>query len=871
MKPVSIVLLLWCVSLCAAAQTTFGLTGTVTDTAGVALPGAHVRLVTDKDTLHTTTGADGAFTISARTGRVQVQISNIGFQNWEGSLGLMDNLGIAVVLTPSSSELNEVVIRSAVQPVRIKKDTLEYNANGYTVHPNDRVEDLLRQLPGIDVDADGHITTNGKPLTKIRVNGKDFFTGNVRDFIRQIPAEMIAKLQVIDDYGDAANFTGDKNAAPKKILNLVTKPKRNSGRFGNLSLAGGIPGRYDLNLEANIWEENQHIGTKAELSNTNTGAGLNKDQSASLNYRNNPGRDWNLAVDYRYHANQNQLSQQNEVTTVNDLGTIYNSNSSRTDQANTSHAVLIDLKKNSKKDFFNAGANLNWDRSLSTGQNISAQSGLIRQDLATREGQVQKTPQYQMNLIWSRKMSRPGRLLTFTLNTERQQNEGSDTLRNRITYYDQAGELPVKDSLLNRLLVTGRTGRRFKAGFKYTEPFTETDSVKRNIGFFYDYAVHTQSGSLVTRVGDLSGYDRIVDSLSNNNGSTFRAHYAGVSYNYETKKLNYQLRVTAQPNLLTGNIAGGTATEIRRSDFNLGAALILNYRPGNRQQLQFFYFGDNTPPQIEQLQPVPDTRNLQNVVIGNPLLKTEFNHSMNISYRYVWPGSGAALQADVDGALVRNQVVSNVRLVKDTLNSLKQETRFLNANGNHRFGGELNISLPFSANRFTVELRAGLYENRQVVYTDDVEQASDGLMTLAGADLRLNQKRLSLRGGVSYTNSSNTYTVLQNISSSISSWRMHCSGKYFFNETGAVSIDVQQIVNKGYGVGSTDPFLLNANLEQGFFKKKQALLRLQANDIFGQGNALARQISANSITDSKSNVLTRYFLLSFIFRLESFG
>ena len=231
----------------AIAQATNKVSGTVKDSANRVLPGASVRIVSGKDTLQAVTDFRGKFSISGIVAATALlSIKSLGFNPLDIQLDFKSgqkHTNVPYFLQRDKNTLKEVVITTQVIPVRVLKDTAEYNAAAFQVRENDRVDELLRQLPGLRFDRDGRLISMGQPTTKLRVNGEDFFTNNVKDFITQLPADIIAKVQIINDYGDESSFTGNKSGESQKMLNLVTKPGRGKGNFGNTALYAGTSER----------------------------------------------------------------------------------------------------------------------------------------------------------------------------------------------------------------------------------------------------------------------------------------------------------------------------------------------------------------------------------------------------------------------------------------------------------------------------------------------------------------------------------------------------------------------------------------------------------------------------------------------------
>lgn len=244
------------------AQGTRNVSGKVLDTAGVALNKASVSLFyeTPGDTLRTLTNSQGEFRFSAVKSRpFTLRVSFQGFTTDERKVTdeALEIQAGTFKLTPSYRSLQEIVI--STPPIVIKEDTVEFKADSFKVKPNAMVEDLLKKLPGVAVDKDGNITAQGKTVTRVKVNGKDFFQGDAKTATRELSADMIDKVQIVDDYGDQANMSGIKDGEPEKVINLQLKKDKNKGVFGRLTAGAGTDQRYQVNGNVNYFNNNKQI------------------------------------------------------------------------------------------------------------------------------------------------------------------------------------------------------------------------------------------------------------------------------------------------------------------------------------------------------------------------------------------------------------------------------------------------------------------------------------------------------------------------------------------------------------------------------------------------------------------------------------
>ena len=872
-----VLFLVWCCDLSLHAQMPVKLNGRVSDTTNAGIPGANIRLIAGKDTLTNTTDSAGHFSFSnLRAQPISILVRSIGYQSYTRVYVLKEGEAQQslplIRLSDESRLLSEVEIKAKVIPVRLMKDTVEFNAAAYTIRENDKVEDLLKQLPGVEIDKDGNVSADGKGMTKLRVNGKDFFTNNVKDFIAQLPAGIVDKLQVIDDYGDKANFTGVKKGEPQKMLNLVLKAKKNSGRFGDVSASAGTNDRYALNLHGNLWEDTKQIGFIGNASNTNSGAGVSTNSTLGLNYRNKLGRKFTLSGNYMYGYNRMENERESYIETVNALGTIYNRSSSENSSKGNNHNFDLSLQSQDKETFFTGGIRGSVNDAHNQSLLSAMQSGVIRQDLRTASSSNMSSPNINADFNLGRKFKKPGRLLAVGFNGGTTQSNNTDNQNNEIGYFDPDSGLPVKDSIRNQLVDTKNRNLNINTTVTFSEPLGKgQDSMAKNyLDFSYEFSLNHTRNNLQTSVFDGQAELRRVDSLSNRYTSSFSKHQLGVSYRSTTEKLNYVIGLSAQPNLLTGAYAGRT-DKIHSSGFNLAPQANFSYSPTTQNMFTLFYYGNSLTPNFNQLQPVPDTRNLQNIIIGNPDLRAAFNHSLNLNYRHGNRRSGGTVMLGLRGNLVQNQVVSNTVLIRDTLNSLRQETRYLNTSGNYTLNTNYMWSVPFGGKKYNVDIKGSVGYDHRISFADQQENLSKGLNLNQGLSMRMNQKWLMLNTNVNYNYKSNVYALSSSRSNTVQTWLLNMDAKTFIVKSFSAGISSSKSINKGFSFAGANPLLIGGFVEKTFFKGRQASVKLEGNDFLNQGNNLTRTVSDNTITESKNNQVTRYFLLSFNWRMQNFG
>src|ERR1700761_7585587 len=282
MKYLFLPVILFCLGLSFAHGQGKVVTGVITDTAKVTQPGSTVQIKSDQgDSLMTVTNMDGRFTFSNVKGiKITLYISSLGFQPTIKHYTLTADPKVElppIVLNVQRNELKEVTI-VGVNPVKFSEDTVDYKVAAYPVRENAPVEDVLKKVPGLDVDANGNVPAQGQQVTKVRINGKDFMGGDVQAATKNLPADILESIQVIDDYGDQANLTGVKTGEPNKILNFVIRADKNYGYTVQATAGAGedmLPapqednGRYLGLVNAFDFKGNRQITLLGNLNNTN--------------------------------------------------------------------------------------------------------------------------------------------------------------------------------------------------------------------------------------------------------------------------------------------------------------------------------------------------------------------------------------------------------------------------------------------------------------------------------------------------------------------------------------------------------------------------------------------------------------------------
>lgn len=861
----------------ALAQSQFKISGSVIDSLKKPIEGVSIRLITDKDTLRSTSDAKGNFAFAKVTrNKFYLTITALGYKPfasiYEIESSKKNSVLEPIMLKMETIRLEDVEVKVKVDPIKIKKDTIEYNAAAYTVRENDKVEDLLKQLQGIEVDEKGAVTAMGKKMTKLRVNGEDFFTSNVEDYIRQLPADIIAKLQVIEDYGDEANFTGIKTGTPQKMLNLVTKPGMDKGVFGGVNMSSATNNAHNFGANGSIWKKTKQIGfgsrygiTDNEFTKMNNG-GLNG------NIRDKISKEFSFNSGYHFSNGINKSIQSNYLETFNPQGTIFDLRESANNSRSLNNNINLGLNGATKKNYFNISLSGALANTHNDAVSTSNKTGFIKQDLISNSGSRNSNPNVNGSINWSRRLANNRRSLSMGFNFGTSEGNSNSTINDIIRYYNETTNVLVKDSLLNRLVDNNTSNSNFGGNFQFSNSLKKTnDSTGYSfINLSYRFSVSRSRNLQTTTVTNPLGNSFVVDSLGQDYVSNFINQNFGIGFNTNAKRISYNLGLNFSPSIIIGKYQN-TGQELKNYQLNFSPSANLSYQIKDNGNLSFGYNGYTSSPDFNKLQPVRNNNDVQNLIIGNPDLKATSSHTADLSFNQFGLKSGLSIMAGLSGTFAFNSVVSNTVFLRDTLNSLKQQTTYENVNGIYNIGGNYSFNKRLLINKLSLSINGNIAYSRNVFYTENVLNRSGGINVSNAFRFNLNEKKYSFNSSVSYSFSSNTYSVMNQNIKNIQVLALNGSASWIPNKRFRVNASASKSLNFGYSLYAGNPLLVNMGLNTSFLKDNKLLFSIQANDLFNQGALFSTSITNNSISENRTRFISRFVQATLGYNLSQFG
>lgn len=892
--------------------------GIVKDSTDLGVPGVTIRLTSERDTLITSTNPDGIFVFkNVKLATYTMSFTMMGYKQQINKYKQNDAIPRIVmdpiILKPMANTLDEVVIKGA-PAITYKTDTVEYRASDYIVRENATVDELLKKMEGMEVANDGSLIHQGNNVTKAKINGKTYAGGDIATAIQNLPAEIVDKIQIVDDYGDQAARTGIKDGDPEKVLNIVTRSDKSVGNSANIQAGAGNNERYESSLFGTRLNGNQNLSVNLRLNNTvngvantgtmggeamgnggggggrgnggnggggrggNTGGGgsgngnsasgsggTTNSGGSAFSYRDQIGSKVRINTNYRYNfSNVNSLnSSLSEIYSTN--GTIFSTNESERDNKIRNHNFNFELEADiDSNNFLRVTPEVTFSSTNNIGRSNIGQSGeLITQNQLGNSLSKNTRPNIGATVFYQHIFSKPRRNFSvqFSFNTSDQESEQE---RNTKFYKD---DINVLDSLVHRLIERKNLTSNYRGSFTYVEPLAANSQLEFNGQVNYN----GYDNRAITSNIDAFENRTVVDSLSNIYDYSFTQARIALNYRYglsNTSKFRFSLGLTGVPAVLSGTkVSLGTSTH--RSSFNLIPIARFQYQFSKTHSLQVNYSGNAQEPTFDQIQPVRDVSNPQNTIVGNPDLKVTFNHTVNLNYNNYIANHKLNYSVNANGSLIDNSVVSNVVQILNTNGQLlRNETRYVNMNGGYRLGGNYSINKQLNNRKYNLALSGNVSYNHGVSMSNNIESVTSTWNITERFGPRINPNEwLEVNPNVSYniTKSSNTISPNQINTKTLA---LNIDGRFYMWQSLIFGYNASKNFVSGINANITsNPLVINAYIQKEFFKRR-ASITFQAFDILKQNNFVNLNVTDLMKTETRTNALSRYFMLRANVRLQ---
>lgn len=782
-------------------------------------------------------------------------------------------------LVKADSSLMEVIVRAVIPPVIVKKDTIQFNANSFKTAPNATVEELLKKLPGVEVDKDGNVTVHGKRVEKILVDGKEFFLNDPKFATQNLLAEMLDKVEAYDNKSEMAKHTGIIDVKAGKVLNLKLKADRKRGMFGKVNASYSNLKQPGAGLTVNNFKGGRAFSVATKTSDvrglfnnsindpSSLPIGLGQSQSISSSYSDSWGKKVrvNGGVSFSQSGRRNQ-GISNRQTFLSDS------------------SLLQDKESNSHGTSNSRGMNMSlvYTADTLTTINFSAGAGDSRSENSSGNRQttrVEKTSQYLLNdgstennsnsrgwnanfaVSYSKAFKKRGRYFMASFSNGYNDSKTNGSL---LSVTNFSGSNMTRD----QRSVQQAKGKTYAFSLTYTEPINKQNIIDAGYSFSYGKGY---SKRITNNYDSASGGYTDPDTLASDtfNNKNWLQQW-NIGYNHIKEKAQYQIGVSFQRSFQDNDKLAGSRGDISQSVSNIYPRASAIYTISKSKGLTISYTGATQSPSVEQLQPLPDYSNPLLITLGNPSLKQSFSHNVGIGYNSMNVKKSTGFGASLGAGTISNQIVNSTVLNSQGV----QEQQFVNINGNYFLSGGISYWLPIGRTKnignasFSTGINYG--HDKSLLNGIESKRTSFGVSQQARVGFNLGEKFFAdMSGGWNYARAK---YGLENVSPTSS-----FNHNYATNVSVVLPFEINFATAFSYTINGKQGSLpartfatWNLSASKRLFAKKTGSIHFTLPNLL-QKNQSSSQVTGNNFIEiSQSNVRWQLYTISFSYKFNRF-
>ncbi|ROS19416.1 outer membrane beta-barrel protein [Chryseobacterium nakagawai] len=820
----------------------------------------------------------------------------------------------AIKLFRKEKLLEEVILKGKTAAVRIKKDTTEFNASSYIIKPNAKVEDLLKQLPGIQVDQEGKITAQGKRVNKVLVDGEEFFGDDPTLVTKNIRGDMVSKVQLYDKKSDQAAFTGIDDGVKEKTINIKLKEDAKNGYFGQADVGGGTRNFYNIKGMINYfkrkqklsaygifgntgkislgWEDNQKYGSADDIQFDEAGRGSmttddengldaqsgqyngegipivksggihydtkwnNSKEAVNINYKNG-----SISVD----GSKNTLNQNNLLAGIISSNSDQSfSNSTSRQKLDISYQIKLDSTSSVKLSVAGNHKRISNEQFFS-GKSFS-QERLLNTSLRTitNKGYDQSL---NANVFLTKKLKKAGRTLSANLKQNLGDSKTDGYLRTHNEFLGTNGS-PDNVQVIDQFKTNSIKSSEFIGNLAYTEPLTGSLSLVLS----YAYGINKNKADRKTFNLSADGNYTIPDEKYSNNYTLIqRMNVGGAIFNLKKDKatINFGAKIISMDLDQSDWVQ---QSSFKRNFTNWNPQANLSYEVGPQKQLEVGYSGNTIRPTFDQLQPVRVNNDPLNIITGNPLLKPSFNQEIKASYNAYRTLNEQSIYLGANFGITSSPVINSIE-IDDVGKSIY---RWVNLDDNKTHSYSLRAS--YQQKLKFIGMTGGLYFNSSGnTYYSYVNNVLNKMQsnTYLGNFMLSSYDHTSYQGSISFgptytTNESSLQKEANN-----NGWGLNGNANIVVQLPGKIELSSDARYEYKAKTASFNTsfsmLILNAQISRKFLKSESLKLSLSANDLLNQNTGFTRDINGNMLSQTSFTTIKRYFMLSLIWDFNKMG
>ena len=867
---------------------------------------------------------DGIFILSnIRPGKYKLLVSSVGFNEHTQWVEVKDqDIDLpAIRLVEQVQELAEVSVQGKAAEMTVKGDTIEYNTAAYQVSETATVEELLKKMNGVEVDKEGNVTVNGEEIKAVRIDGKKFFGDDVQTATKNIPAEMIEKIQVIDEKSDMAKLTGFDDDEGERIINLSLKKNRKKGLFGNYSGAVGADMvadnaqwfdynnqflnedfRYNANIFTNLLLGESQTTIVAGANNTNEirsgrGRGWFGGQNAGVTASENLGVNTN--IDFT-----SQLDKKDDKTSLllgGDATLNHSTNDTRTLSQRDSYseeATYIDRDSTNKltrswdaqmrlemeyqidsmnKLILRPQISYNNSNSTQTNDYTYDRDSIRINDGYQNQTSLQEEISASLRAIYNHKFSKPGRALTMRANISFKNTKGETD-----TY---AWDRMTSTALVDQYTLSGNNTMSYSLRTSYVEPIYGKNHFLETVlllsGNNRNSVKDQYSKDSIT--GDYQ-YDNTYSNQLNNNMYTERLE---LNYRWVSEKVDLTAgaRVLATQTYSQTYYGGVLARDTLYNRWNWSPNLRFKYNFGKKEFARIIYRGNVNQPTIQQMEPVRNNSDAMNETVGNLGLNPAFNHNIFAMYSRFNQEKFSSIMTGMHANITQDALVNNT--IYDQTG--KRYLQTVNADMvPWNVGVNFMSNTPFYKKMFQFHSRTSATYNQRVAYVLR-EQDADAIAQLIAADQlplgdpsKTGNFRMTSDLTLRFTHeivdvgvkNTNVYSLTHNSLnkknvSHVGDWIISGDITFHLPKSWNIATDISYTSRHGYeGLTDVNELIWNFSIDKTW---ANSTLTLKVYDLLNDKKNIVQTVNETSVSYQKFNTLPTYFMLTYTYKLNRMG
>jgi hypothetical protein len=904
------------------AQNSWSIKGSVADhSSGTNLYNTTISVLRAKDSTlvkFTRVAENGTFSIPGlQKGKLFLLVTYPGYADYVEPFVLdstKTNIDFGKIkLTLKATLLADVIIKGKAAAIKIKGDTTEFNASAYQIQPNSKVEDLLKQLPGIQVDKDGKITAQGQKVNKVLVDGEEFFGDDPTLVTKNIRGDMVDKVQLYDKKSDQAAFTGIDDGKKEKTINIKLKDDKKNGYFGKLDAGGATDEFYQAQGMFNAfkgkqkfsaygtlgnngkmglgWQDNGKYGAGNEMQFQDGGITITTNSNDALDSYNGKyngegipvARTGGLHYDSKWNNDKESINTNYKIGSLNVDGTkntlsqnnlptsIIKSNSDESfdnylfkQKLDATYQIRIDSTSTLKVSASGTAKNSNTENNY-TGSSFS--NDLLLNKSSRKLSNDSHDKIFDANLFWTKKLKKKGRTLSLNIGQSINESKSNGFLKSENDFFNPKG---TQDSsqVIDQFKTNTIRSSVFSTNLAYTEPLSKALTLIVSYGF----GTSNSSANRKSFNQSPDGNYTYLDTLYSNNYKLDQiSNLAGAIFNFKKDKniINFGTKVSNvsfdQKNVMDNS-------SFKRNFINWNPQASYQYKFSQQKSLRIGYNGNTSQPNIDQIQPVLINTDPLNITIGNPDLKSSFNNRIDINYNSYKVLSGQSIYIGGAYNFTSNAIVNSVdtdptgkSTYKSTNLSDKQTSNYyLYAGFSQKLKfHDLYTGLNFNSNGNTYYS----YVNGSLNKTQS--NSYSGQLSISKYQEKKFEGRLSF--GPTYTTNQSS---LQK-STNDNGWGLN--GESYFTVYLPGKFEIGSDASYEYR-GKTKSFnsdfnllILNARISRKFLKSESLKFSLSANDLLNQNVGFNRNANGNMITQTSYTTIKRYFMASITWDFNKMG